>query len=102
MPYMRDGKRDYKRENEKYNSKPEQRKNRSLRTMARNAAIRDGRVSRGDGKDLDHIKPLSKGGSNRPSNTRVVSESSNRSFARNADGSLKSQKSKKDRKLGRT
>lgn len=95
MPYQKDGKRNYKKEYEEYASRPEQRKNRSLRTIARNEAIKDGRVSRGDGKDLDHIKPLSKGGSNSKSNTRVSSASSNRSFSRNADGSLKSQRSKK-------
>lgn len=89
--------RDYKRENLLYNSRPEQRAARSERTTARNLAIKEGRVSRGDGKDLDHIKPLSKGGSNKQSNLRVVSESSNRSFARNKDGSLKSQRSKKER-----
>jgi len=98
MPYTKNGKRDYKRENALYNSKPEQRHNRSLRTMARDAAIKEGRVARGDGKDLDHIKPLSKGGSNARSNTRVTSESRNRSFARNRDGSLRSQTSKKERK----
>jgi len=97
MPYMKNGKRNYKLENELYNSRPEQRHNRSLRTIARNQAIKEGRVSRGDGKDLDHIKPLSKGGSNSRSNTRVTSESRNRSFARNKDGSLKSQRSKRER-----
>lgn len=98
MPYMRGGKRDYKREYEKYHSKPEQRANRSARTVARNEANASGRTSKGDGKDLDHVKPLSKGGSNSKSNTRVVAASTNRSFARNADGSLKSQKSKRERK----
>lgn len=94
MPYMKNGKRDYKRENELYNSRPEQRKNRSERTMARNEAIKEGRVKRGDGKDIDHIQPLSKGGSNSKSNQRVVSASSNRSFSRNANGSMKSQRSR--------
>lgn len=98
MPFMKNGKRDYKRENELYNSKPEQRKARSERTMARNEAIADGRVKRGDGKDIDHKRPLSKGGSNAKSNQRVVSEGANRSFSRNADGSLKSQTSKRERK----
>ena len=97
MPYMKDGRRDYKRENKLYNSRPEQRKARSERTIARNQAIKEGRVSRGDGKDIDHIRPLSKGGSNSPSNTRVTSQSNNRSFARHADGSLKSQRSKRER-----
>lgn len=89
MPYMKDGKRDYRRENLLYNSKPEQRKNRSKRTIARNQAIADGRVSRGDHKDLDHKVPLSKGGSNAKSNTRVVSQHTNRSFKRNKNGSMK-------------
>lgn len=89
MPYMKNGKRDYKTEYDKYHGTPEQRKNRSKRTMARNAANASGRTSKGDGKDLDHIKPLSKGGSNSKSNLRVVSRSTNRSFARKANGSMK-------------
>lgn len=98
MPWMTNGKRDYKKEYEKYQGTAEQRKRRSERTVARNQANADGRTSKGDGKDLDHIKPLSKGGSNSKSNTRVVSASTNRSFSRNANGSLKSQVSKKERK----
>jgi len=94
---MKNGRRDYKRENELYNSRPEQRKARSERTIARNQAIADGRVSRGDGKDIDHRVPLSKGGTNSKSNQRVVSASSNRSFSRNSDGSLKSQTSRRER-----
>ena len=97
MPYMKNGKRDYKRENELYNSRPEQRKARSERTVARNQANADGRTAKGDGKDLDHRVPLSKGGSSNKSNLRVVSKSANRSFSRNKDGSMKSQKSKKEK-----
>lgn len=96
MPYQKNGVRQYKIEYEKYHSKPEQRKNRSLRTVARNEAIADGRAARGDGKDLDHRKALSKGGSNAKSNQRMVSQSSNRSFSRNADGSMKSQTSRRE------
>lgn len=98
MPYMKNGKRDYATEYRKYHSTEEQRHNRSLRTIARNASNADGRTSKGDGKDLDHVKALSKGGSNSKSNTRVTSQSSNRSFARNADGSMKSQKSKREKR----
>ena len=98
MPYMKDGKRDYKREYKEYHASPEQRKNRSLRTVARNGAIADGRAARGDGKDLDHKRALSKGGSNSKSNQRMTSASSNRSFARNANGSMKSQTSKRESK----
>lgn len=98
MPYMKNGKRDYAREYKEYHASPEQRHNRSLRTTARNAAIADGRAARGDGKDLDHVRALSKGGSNAKSNQRMVSQHANRSFARNANGSMKSQTSKSERK----
>lgn len=94
MPYMKNGKRDYKREYEKYHGTAEQRANRSKRTVARNQANADGRTHKGDGKDLDHKIPLSKGGSNSKSNTRVTSRTANRSFSRNKDGSMKSQRSK--------
>ena len=98
IPYQKNGKRDYKTEYAKYHSKPEQRANRSERTVARNQANADGRTSKGDGKDLDHRVPLSKGGSSAKSNLRAVSKSSNRSFSRNADGSMKSQTSKREKK----
>jgi len=47
-----------------------------------------GLVHKGDGKDVDHKKPLSKGGSNSVKNGRVESASTNRSFPRNSDGSM--------------
>jgi 5-methylcytosine-specific restriction endonuclease McrA len=98
VPYMTNGKRDYKKENRLYNSKPEQIKARSERTTLRRQANAAGITSKGDGKDLDHKKPLSKGGANTMANARVTTKSANRSFSRNADGSLKSQTSKKERK----
>lgn len=81
-----------------YHSRPEQRENRSKRTIARNRAIDEGRVARGDGKDIDHIRPLSQGGSNSKGNQRITTAAENRSFARNSDGSLKRQRSKRERK----
>ena len=90
--------RNYKMENEKYNSKPEQIKARSERTVLRRASNAAGTTSVGDGKEIDHIKPLSKGGANTKANSRVVSESTNRSFSRNKDGSMKSQTSKRESK----
>lgn len=98
MPYMSGGKRDYKKEYAKYHSRDEQIKNRSERTTLRREANSKGITSKGDGKDLDHKKPLSKGGSNSLANARVTSKSENRSFSRNKDGSLKSQTSKRERK----
>jgi hypothetical protein len=62
----------------KYNSTPKAKKDRAARNQARAEAERDGRVKKGDGKDVDHKKPLRKGGSNKKSNTRVVSKSKNR------------------------
>lgn len=97
MPYMTDGKRDYKKEYAKYAGKPAAIKARSERTTLRRQANAEGITHKGDGKNLDHIKPLSKGGANKLSNTRVVSESANKSFSRNKDGSLKSQTSKRER-----
>jgi 5-methylcytosine-specific restriction endonuclease McrA len=59
------------------------------RKRLRRLALKKGMVKTGDGKDLDHKKPLSKGGANTLKNARVVSASENRSFPRNPDGSMK-------------
>jgi hypothetical protein len=40
-------------------------------------------------KDIDHIKPLSKGGTNSKGNLRLRSPSNNRSFDRNSNLSVK-------------
>lgn len=88
MPYKNPADRNYKRENA-YQSTPEQIANRVARNKARRAAIRAGTVKKGDGMDLDHVEPLSKGGANTKGNLRVVPASDNRSFDRNADHSVK-------------
>jgi 5-methylcytosine-specific restriction endonuclease McrA len=95
---MKNGKRDYKTEVAKYTSRPEVKKKRAEQNAARREMSRAGLVHKGDGKDVDHKRPLSKGGSTSRSNLRVVPSSSNRSFSRNPDGSLKSQTSRKERK----
>jgi len=41
------------------------------------------------GKDIDHKKPLSKGGSNSMANLILKSPSANRSYKRNSDHSVK-------------
>jgi hypothetical protein len=61
-----------------YQATEEQKTNRAARNKARAQAIADGRAKKGDGKDIDHKIPLSKGGSNAKSNTRVMSRSKNR------------------------
>jgi len=95
MPFMKNGKRDYKREVALYTSKPEVKKKRAEQNKARRMMEKAGKVHKGDGKDVDHRVPLSKGGSTTKTNLRVVDQSSNRSFSRNKDGSLKNQRSKK-------
>jgi hypothetical protein len=87
--------RNYKREYELYQGKPDQITNRVARNKARREAIREGRVAKGDGKDIDHIVPLSKGGSAKKPNTRVKTKSQNRSFSRNPDNSVKKNAPKK-------
>lgn len=61
-----------------YQATEKEKDKRVMRNAARREAIRDGRAHKGDGKDVDHIRPLSKGGSNAESNTRVISRSKNR------------------------
>ena len=82
-------KRDYKSEYANYHSRPEQKKNRAARNAARASLEKQGRVAKGDGKDVDHKQPLSRGGSNKPSNLRVKSASSNRSYKRTKTGAIK-------------
>ena len=89
MPYMTNGKRDYKKQYEKYDGKEDVKKDRAKRNGARRQLEREGKVSKGDGKDVDHKKPLSKGGSNSRSNLRVKSSSANKSFARTKSGKMK-------------
>ncbi len=52
----------------------------------RRYALKHGLVKAGE--DLDHVKPLSKGGSDDPRNFRARSPHDNRSFPRHPDGSM--------------
>lgn len=78
--------RDYKKEYREYQGTEEQKHNRALRNNARRELMREGRVHKGDGKDVDHKRPLIKGGSNSDSNLRVVSQKVNRGFRRDSKG----------------
>lgn len=64
----------------KYNKKPSVQKKRVANNKARREALRDGRVTKGDGKDVHHVNPLDKGGSTKKSNTKVVSKKANRGW----------------------
>ncbi len=76
----------------KYNSSPKQKKNRALRNAARRRAEKNGRVSKGDGKDVDHKRKLKDGGSNKKSNTRILSKSKNRADNGKTGGRKKKRK----------
>jgi hypothetical protein len=84
MPYVNKP-RPYKHEYETYQGKPEQIKKRAMRNAARAEMVKEGRVHKGDGKDVDHKTPLSKGGSASKSNLAVKSVHANRSYKRRAD-----------------
>lgn len=101
MPYMKNGKRDYKKEYQEYHADDKQKKNRAKRNAARRELEKEGVVRKGDGKDVAHKHALSKGGGNHRSNLKVEDKSANRSFKRNADGSMKSETSKREKKRGR-
>ena len=63
-----------------YQKRPENVEKRVDRNRARREAIRNGDAKKGDGKEVDHKVPLDKGGSDKKSNTRVVSASENRGW----------------------
>lgn len=88
MPYVNKP-RPYDKEYENYDGTEAVKKKRAQRNKARRMMEREGLVHKGDGKDVDHKKPLSKGGKTTRSNLRAVSASENRSYKRNKDHSVK-------------
>jgi len=81
--------RDYKKEYKDYHAKPEQISNRAQRNKARGMLEKEGVVHKGDGKDVDHKRPLSKGGATTRSNIVAKPASANRSFKRTSTGAMK-------------
>lgn len=69
--------RDYRKEYLEYHSKPEQKKRRAARNAARRLKEKEGAVSQGDGKDVDHKDGNPRNNAN--SNLQVMSKSKNRS-----------------------
>lgn len=64
------------------NETPERRKQRVMRNAARRAAVAKHGKSALKGKHVDHITPLIKGGTNEPSNRRIISAKANMSRKR--------------------
>lgn len=63
-----------------YNARPEQVKKREMRNQARAELMKDGKVKKGDGKDVDHKQMLDGGGGNGKGNLRVVDQTTNRGW----------------------
>lgn len=85
--YVRDIKQEYKTakargEKAAGTSGPDAKRHKLRREMVAKGKVKSG-------QDVDHKKPLSKGGANTVANARAVSPSTNRSFSRNPDGSMK-------------
>lgn len=89
--------RNYRAEYNAYHASPEQKKNRAQRNAARAKLMKKGKVKKGDGKDVAHVKAIDKGGSIKDG-LRVESKSANRSFKRDSKGNLVSEISTRERK----
>lgn len=99
MPFMKNGKRNYAAELKwEKTKKPTRVKDRAQRNKAR--AMMEKKVGKKAlvGKDVGHKKALSKSGLSQMFNLMVQEPSKNRSFARKKDGSMKSERSKRERK----
>jgi hypothetical protein len=84
--------RDYKREYETYHKSAKQKRRRAQRNSARAKLAKAGKVSKGDGKDVDHKNKNT--GDNSVSNLRVKSKSANRADNRGKGGRPKLSKGK--------
>jgi hypothetical protein len=65
-----------------YNARPAEVAKRVKNNAARRAAIKAGKVSVGDGKDVAHIVSLKNGGTNKTGNLSVQKRSTNRGWRR--------------------
>jgi len=83
---MTERKRNYAAEYKEYHSKPEQIANRSKRNQARNEMEKAGKVTKGDGKDVNHKTPIKNGGGNTKSNLEVTSKTENRGWRKGKSG----------------
>ena len=79
-------KRNFRKEYDEYHGTEEQKRRRAQRNAARRKAMREGRVKKGDGKEVDHLGFNRRGKLNN-SKVRVVSKKTNRSRQPKRDGS---------------
>lgn len=74
---------------------PARKKERALRNKARRQMAKKVGKAALKGKDVDHKKPLSTGGTGALTNLRLLSAHSNRSYARTSSGAIDKKKYKK-------
>lgn len=86
--YVRDYKREYELQKKRGESGTGSESDNAKRHRLRRKALKVGMVKKG--QDLDHKKPLSKGGGNTLKNARAATPHDNRSYPRNKDGSMRS------------
>tara|TARA_R110000822_G_C15188794_1_gene481122 strand:- start:340 stop:651 length:312 start_codon:yes stop_codon:yes gene_type:complete len=99
VPFTTNGKRDYKKELAwEHKKKPTRVKDRAQRNGARAMVVAKKGKAAVAGKDVGHKTAISKGGANTLMNLFTQSPGTNSSFSRNKDGSLKSEKSKRESK----
>lgn len=92
-PFNKSTGRDYSYDLE-FQASPEQKKNRASRNAARAKLMREGRVRKGDGKDVDHQNSDPK--DNSGSNLKVLDKSKNRGkVGRSEGGRAKGRKRKR-------
>lgn len=81
--------RNFRKEYDNYQGKPEQIRNRSERNKARRLVEkRNGAKDIPASMDVDHKKPIAKGGGNGKGNLRVQSKHANRSFKRTKNAGM--------------
>lgn len=91
--YVRDMKAEYAGQKRRGESGTGSESENAKRHRLRRLGLKMGMVR--PGQDVDHKVPLSKGGANTLANARAETPHDNRSFPRNADGSMKANHPKK-------
>jgi hypothetical protein len=69
-----------------FNARPEEVAKRVKRNQARAKMEAAGKVSKGDGRDINHKTPLKNGGSNSKANLEVTSQTKNRGWRKDKSG----------------
>lgn len=77
---MRDWKKEYQLQKKRGDTKGQLERQRARRLLDKTGADKNGngKADRREGRDIDHKRPISKGGKSNPSNLRVRSRSANR------------------------